>query len=114
MNKEQRKLLLQEYKDRKPEMGVISFCCTATGDTFLGISKDIKADYNSTACKLRFGYHPNRKLLTLWNTYGEEKFEMTTLRLLDYEDPKKDHTNKLEELREECLAQNPQAQKLWR
>ncbi len=114
MNKDKRKQLIQEYKDRMPEMGVISYCCIATGDTFLGISSDIKADFNSTTNKLSSGYHPNRELLKLWNTYGEEGFELTIPKRLKYEDPKKDHKLALEELRDECLAQNALAKKIWK
>ena len=49
---QRKKQLLGEYKNRKPEMGIISFRCAATEETFLYISKDTKADINSNRFKL--------------------------------------------------------------
>lgn len=109
-----KKQLLEEYKNRKPEMGVISFRCSATGETFLGISKDTKADFNSTRCKLKANWHPNKRLLALWNQYGENGFELSVLKVLKYEDPGADHTDKLEELCEQCLKADSGARRIWR
>jgi hypothetical protein len=52
MDIKRKKELLESYKNRHPEMGVISYCCKETGEIFLGISKDTKADFNSTNMKL--------------------------------------------------------------
>lgn len=40
MDAQRRKELMLEWKNRRPEMGVISIVCKATGDMFLGTSKD--------------------------------------------------------------------------
>lgn len=61
MDKTKRKELVSEWKNRRPEMGVISFKCKATGDNFIDISKDMKADYNSNRFKLLMGNHPKKK-----------------------------------------------------
>lgn len=37
MDMKRKKELLQEWKNRHPEMGVISFYCNSTGEAFLGI-----------------------------------------------------------------------------
>lgn len=95
-------------------MGVISFRCEETGESFLGISGDTKADLNGTRFKLQTGTHPNKKLLGLWKQYGESGFTCFVLKVLKYEDPMEDHTKELEELRENCLAEDPRASKLWR
>ena len=42
MNIKRRKELLETYKNRYPEMGVISYLWKETGEVFLGISEDIK------------------------------------------------------------------------
>ena len=47
MDIKRKKELLDAWKNRCPEMGVISICCKITGDLFLGISKDTRADFNS-------------------------------------------------------------------
>lgn len=114
MNTERKKELLQAYRDRRPEMGVISVRCNPTGNVFLGISRDTRADYNSILAKLRMNGHPNKTLQALWNTHGEEAFTLSLLAELDYDDPHEDHTRKLEALRQDCLDRDPAAEKLWR
>ena len=114
MDAKAKKELVNEWKNRHPEMGVISFCCKSTGETFLGISKDTNADYNSNRFKLLTGTHPNKQMQKLWNEYGEEHFEYSVLKILEYDDPQQDQTDKLIELRDECMEKNPQAMLIWK
>ncbi|NLV17129.1 MAG: GIY-YIG nuclease family protein [Syntrophomonadaceae bacterium] len=114
MDMQRRKQLLEEYKNKKPEMGVISFRCITTGDAFLGISKDTRADFNSNRCKLKANWHPNKRLQELWNQYGENKFELSVKQVLKYEDPRADHTEELEKLLIRCLESNSDARRIWR
>ena len=114
MDIKRRKELLEAYKYRHPEMGVISYCCKETGDIFLGISKDTKADFNSTNAKLSANRHPNKQLQELWNKYGTEGFKLSVARVLKYDDPNEDHTAELERLRGELFAANPNARRIWR
>ena len=79
MDKAQRKAMVEQWKLRRPEMGVISIRCKATGEAFLGASKDTKADFNSNRAKLSMGSHPNKRLAALWEQYGEEVFEWSVL-----------------------------------
>lgn len=114
MDKNRKKQLLEEYKNRAPEMGVISLRCKATGESFLSGSKDTKADFNSTRCKLDSNFFPNKRLLELWNQYGESGFELSVLRILKYEDPKADHSPELEKLLIQCLEADNMAMRIWR
>jgi len=97
MDSVRKKELIEAYKNRRPEMGVISYLCKETGESFLGISKDTKADFNSNNAKLAANYHPNKRMQELWNIYGQNGFE----------------TAELEELREQCFAMNNRASKIW-
>ena len=106
--------LMENYKNRHPEMGVISYCCKETGEVFLGISKDTKADFNSTSFKLSANCHPNKQLQGLWNLYGLEGFELSVAKVLMYDDPNEDQSTKLEILRDQCLISNPNAKRIWR
>lgn len=81
MDKIRKKELLEAYKHRHPEMGVISYRCKVTGEVFLGISKDTKSDFNSTNMKLAANRHPNKRLQELWNKFGSEGFELRQTRL---------------------------------
>ena len=114
MDIKRKKELIQAYKNRRPEMGVISYRCKETGEVFLGISKDTKADFNSTNTKLSTSWHPNKQLQELWNKYGPEGFELSVIKVLKYDDPNEDHTAKLESLRKQCLVVNPSARNIWR
>lgn len=95
-------------------MGVISICCKITGDLFLGISKDTRADFNSNRFKLSANGHPNRQLQELWNRYGEPNFEFSVAKILEYERPTDDHTDELKSLLERCLMEAPQARRIWK
>lgn len=114
MDTKRRKELLQEYKHRRRDMGVISLRCKTTDESFLGISTDVNADFNSNRAKLKGNGHPNKKLLALWKEYGSDDFEFTVLKSLECKDPTEDYTGKLEEMREQCLAEDPNASKIWK
>lgn len=114
MDMKRKKELLEAYKNRHPEMGVISFKCTATRESFLGISTDTTADFNSNKFKLSSGIHPNQRLQSLWRQYGKSGFELSVLKVLEYKDLDEDHTIKLEALREACFAKDQQARRIWR
>lgn len=112
MDIKRKKELLQEWKNRHPEMGVISFRCKETGESFLEISNDTKADINSSRFQLSMGGHPNKILQGIWNEHGEESFELSVLRVLKYKDPSDDHTKELKKLIEECFEEDKKARKL--
>ena len=114
MDNKRRKELLQSYKFRRPEMGVISYYCKETGDTFLDTSHDTKASFNSTNMKLAANWHPNKQLQELWNKYDREAFELSVVEVLKYDDPNEDYTAELEEILKQCLTANPGARRLWR
>lgn len=63
---------------------------------FLGISKDTRSDFNCINLKLSADIHPNRRLQELWNKYGRDGFELSVVKVLKYDDPLEDHTEKLE------------------
>ncbi|MCP1111174.1 hypothetical protein M2150_001071 [Lachnospiraceae bacterium PM6-15] len=109
-----RKQLLAEYANRKPEMGIISLACEATGDVFLGTSNDTKASLNGLRFKLETGSHPNRSLRELWQQYGEAGFTLSVVEVLDYEDAKADYTQELEEMLEQHLEENKEARRIWK
>ena len=114
MDIKRKKELLDAWKNRCPEMGVISIRCKITGDLFLGISKDKRADFNSNRFKLAANGHPNKQLQELWDLHGENHFEFSVAKALEYEDPADDHTEDLKTLLEICLEEAPEARRIWR
>ena len=66
MDIKRRKELLSAYKNRHPEMGVISFQCRTTGEAFLTIAADTTARLNRVRFQLSAGQCPNKRLQELW------------------------------------------------
>lgn len=114
MDTKRRKELLEEYKERHPEMGVISFRCDTTDEIFLTIATDIPAKFNRIRFQLSAGNCPNKRLQELWAQYGEDAFELQVVKRLEYDDPEENHTEELEMLCELCLLENPKARRIWK
>ena len=114
MDKQRKKEMLQAYKERRPQMGIVSYECTATGDVFLSAAKDTAADINGTTMKLESGFHPNKRLLELWTRYGQDGFSIRVVETLEYIDGVEDYSDDLDALRDEILETHPGARKVWR
>ncbi|WP_251317098.1 GIY-YIG nuclease family protein [Flintibacter muris] len=112
MDIKRRKELSEAYKNRHLDMGVIAFRCTATDETFLAAATETAAKSNRLRFQLSTGNCPNRRLQALWKQYGEEAFELSVVKRLECEDPRKDHSEELETLFELCLLEDPKAEKL--
>lgn len=114
MDIKRKKELLAAYHDRRPEMGVISFRCSATDETFLTAATDTAAGFNRLRAQLGAGNCPNKRMQELWEQYGGDAFELQVVQRLEYDDPKADHTEELETLCALCLLENPKAKRVWK
>ena len=126
MDAKRKKDLLLQWKNRRPEMGLISITCKSTGEMFgliaitckstgemfVDISTDTQFAFNSHRFKLSANFHPNKRLQQLWQQYGENGFDYAVVKILKYENKDDDQTEKLTLLLEEYLAQTPQARRL--
>lgn len=114
MDQQRKKELQMAYKNRKPEMGVLSFRCQATNQSFLCASKDTRTDINSISFKLSGNFYPNRTLLALWNQYGKENFEIKVVQVLPYDEKREDqdYTEDLEILLLDYLEKTENAVRL--
>lgn len=114
MDAQRKKELMREYKSRKPEMGIVSFRCTATGESFLMGSKDTKADINSNRFQLELGSSYNRPMQALWNEHGGAGFDISVPEVLDYDkdDLDKDYSEDLEILCQYYLEKDIKARRL--
>ncbi len=113
MDKSRKKELLGAYKERRPEMGVLSFRCSAAGEEFLMPAADLPAKLNRIRFQLNAGSCPNKRLQALWTEHGEAGFVVEVVKTLEYEDPAEDHTEELETLYELCLLERPGAERIW-
>lgn len=114
MDLKRKKELLNEWKNRHPEMGLISITCKVTGEMFAGISTDTQFAFNRHCFQLSAKLHPNKQLQSLWEQYGESGFEYAVVKVLKYENPADGQTDKLNELLEEYLMEMPQVRRLSR
>ncbi|MDD6154799.1 MAG: GIY-YIG nuclease family protein [Eubacteriales bacterium] len=106
MDKEQKKILKEEYANRHPEMGI---ACWKSGEhMWYIVSSDLKADYNSTSFQLKLGTWRNRDMQEMY-TDDPASFSWSVEKVLDYKDPTEDHTDDLEILRLEFLDEHPEA-----
>lgn len=113
METNRRRELMDAYKNRRPEMGIVSYQCNETGERFLACAKDTRAELNGTRFKLLSGTHPNKRLQALWQTHGEGGFTCSVIRVLKYDDPHEDQTDALNALRERCFKEDPDASPVW-
>lgn len=114
MDIKKRKELVEEYKNRQLEMGVICLTCKSSGESFLDVCKDTKVGFNSARAKLGMNSHPNKQLQQLWDKYGAEDFDFSVIRVLEYDNVNDNHDDELELLRDECLNEIPNSSKVWR
>ena len=86
MNRDRKRELAAAYRERKARPGVYAVRCTASGEAWVGGSRDL-ADgrKNGLWFSLRLGSHPNRALLAAWKAHGEAAFVYEELELLDSE-----------------------------
>jgi hypothetical protein len=84
----ERKELIRQYKERRPEMGVFQIRNTANGRVLIGSSTDLPSMLNRQQAQLRLGSHPNRDLQADWRAFGADAFTFETLDTLSRpEDP---------------------------
>ncbi|KLU39731.1 MAG: GIY-YIG nuclease family protein [Limnochordia bacterium] len=111
---EQRKKELKEqYKQMKPEMGILMVTSLANNKHFLIAAPNLRGMENRIKFQLSMGSFPNRTLQQDWDAYGEGNFKIETLDTLEYskDETKTDHREDLEELREIWIERFREEQK---
>lgn len=113
MDKEKRKALIDEYKNREIEWFIVELKNKVTGISFLEVSKNPEATYNSLSLQLDTSNHPNKELLNMWKKYGKDSFIFSILEKMKTEDKAKDYTEETKKRREELLKENENYRKVW-
>lgn len=112
LDKAKKKAMVSNWKERHPEMGVVSVTCKATGEPFFGTTRDTATWFNRHRFQLTMGSHPNKHLQALWNQYGEADFEAAVVSSLEYDNVEDVTPKDLKDLLELCLLEHPEAKKL--
>ncbi len=79
MDKQERKAAVASYKERKAVNGVYAVICSATGEAWIGISRNLEAQQNSLWFTLRQGGGPFQSLYRAWLEHGEREFRFEEL-----------------------------------
>jgi hypothetical protein len=74
-SKESRKSAVREFKEQKPLLGAYAVRCSATGRTWVGVSRNLNATRNGCWFMLRGGLHQSKTMQAQWNSHGESAFE---------------------------------------
>lgn len=83
MDKQTRRDLLRDYKERKSAMGVFAVRCAPTGEVWTAGSRNIDAQQNSLWFGLRNGGHINRAMQASWTAHGEAAFTFEVLERIE-------------------------------
>ena len=86
METKTRKELINEYKQREPQMGVFQVRNTANGKVFIGSSTTLETVWNSQRMKLETNWHPNKALQAEWNELGADTFVFEVVEMLKKSD----------------------------
>lgn len=103
-----KKVLRQQYKQMKKDMGIYSFTCLATGKVYVGWAQDLRGKINGARARLDGDLHACRNLQEDWNRYGPQGFRIKTEELLEYDqdETKTDYREDLEVLLAVWLKEN--------
>ncbi len=103
MDKQHRKAAMTAYKERKPAHGVYAVICAATGEAWVGCSRNVDTAQNGLWFALRNGGSPYPSLQAAWRLHGQAEFRFEELERLREDFPE---LNRQDELK--------RRQSLWR
>lgn len=83
LSKEQKKEAIEKFKERKPLLGIYGVRCIASGQVWVGSSRNLDATRNGIWFGLRNGSHRDIALQREWNAQGEAAFRYEVLEKLD-------------------------------
>jgi hypothetical protein len=85
MPKADRKAAIAAFKERASVPGIFAVRCAATGEVWLGQSRNLGAQKTGLWFSLNNGGHPNRDLLARWKERGEAAFSFEVIEALEPE-----------------------------
>ena len=79
MDKQERKAAVERYKEKKSISGIFAVICTATGEVWVGTSRNLEAQQTSLWFGLRLDSSPFKPLQGAWHLHGEKNFKFEQL-----------------------------------
>ena len=74
MDNASKKEAIRDYKERKQLQGVFAIRCDASGEVWVGSSRNLDAQQNRELFVLRSGLHRNKTMQAAWNAHGADAF----------------------------------------
>ncbi|MGB3336962.1 MAG: GIY-YIG nuclease family protein [Devosia sp.] len=81
-NLESRRSAIDAYKNRKRAMGIFAVECSATGEVWVGQSRNLDTQQNAIWFALRIGGGRYASMQRAWNENGADAFSFRTLQQL--------------------------------
>ena len=96
-NMDRKKELKEQYKQMKPEMGIMIVQNKINNKYILVPTQNLKGMINRVRFQLKSGGHPNRELQMEWDKLGEDSFNLEILEKLEYDkdENKEDYSEEL-------------------
>ena len=85
MDKQARREAVRDYKERKAQPGVFVVRCAATGEAWVGTSRNLDQQQNRDWFILKQRSHMNKALQAAWTAHGETAFSFEAVELVDDE-----------------------------
>lgn len=85
MDKQSRRQVVRDYKERKTPTGIYAVRCAVTGEAWVGQSRNLEQQQNRIWFGLRQAGHPNRALQAAWTAHGPAAFGFEVLEAIDDE-----------------------------
>jgi hypothetical protein len=82
---DRKKELKEQYKQMKPDMGVLIVKSNFNNKCYIEAAKNIKAAINRINFTLELGSHVNKELQREWKEHGKDNFTIEILEKLEYE-----------------------------
>ena len=86
MDKQSRRQVVRDYKERKVSQGIFAVRCAVSGEVWVGQSRNLEQQQNGIWFGLRQGGHPNPTLNAAWAAYGEAAFAFEVLEAITDEE----------------------------
>src|SRR5579862_6374078 len=85
MDKQSRRQVVRDYKERKVPQGIFAVRCAVTGQAWVGQSRNLAQQQNGIWFSLRQAGHPNPALRAAWAAHGEAAFAFEVLETIEDE-----------------------------
>lgn len=82
---ERKKELKEQYKQMKPDMGIMIVRSQSEKWCYLEGTQNLRATMNGTPFKLKAGFHPSRELLKKWQEHKGNNLTFEVLEQLEYD-----------------------------